>query len=66
MLDATRELAVRHDRMRWAREDLEDALLDLKLAVLDFNADRAMEHFGEALGLLAEIRVMLGELPEEN
>jgi hypothetical protein len=37
LLDATRDAAVTNDALRWAREDLEDVLLDLKLAVIELN-----------------------------
>jgi hypothetical protein len=34
VLAASRDRAVVNDELRWAREDLEDVLLDVKLAVL--------------------------------
>jgi hypothetical protein len=35
LVQATRSYAMANDLVRWTREDLEDALLDLKLAVID-------------------------------
>lgn len=37
VLDLTRDLAAANDALRWARDDLEEDLLDLKLAVIESN-----------------------------
>jgi hypothetical protein len=55
LIDATRELAVQHDRVRWTREDLEEALLDLKLGVLDGDAELVDEALTESAKLMSEM-----------
>ncbi len=62
LIDATRDLAVTHDLIRWAREDLEDLLLDLKLAVLDADMDEVQLQLQEVLKLYAELRDLVEDL----
>jgi hypothetical protein len=59
LLDQTRDHAVKNDSLRWAREDLEEALLDLKLGVLELDAGSVYEHAGECIELMAAIRGIL-------
>jgi hypothetical protein len=66
IIEATRDLAVTNDRVRWLREDLEDALLDMKQAILDLDETRADQHLFEAISLMAElVRRVTGE-PEAD
>lgn len=61
ILDLTRDLAVDDDHLRWAREDLEDVLLDLKLGVLDADESEVMRGLIEAAQLIAHIAILLDE-----
>lgn len=53
LLDATRSLAATNDLIRWAREDLEWDLLDLKRAVIEMNAF-------EIPSLITDVKAMFG------
>ena len=52
LLDVTRDGAVTRESLRWAREDLEDVLLDLKLAFLDQNPLDLEDLMSEATTLM--------------
>jgi hypothetical protein len=55
LLDATRDAAVTNDDLRWAREDLEDVLLDLKLAVIDQNSTSLNQLIKDANSVLTAV-----------
>ncbi len=56
LIDATRDRAVVDDTLRWAREDLEDALLDLKRSVLGLDAMGTLDSADEVAELMSVIR----------
>jgi hypothetical protein len=56
VIDVTRDLAVTNDALRWAREDLEDVLLDLKLAVIEINEAGLDELIRETRAAIAAVR----------
>jgi len=58
LLEASRERAVLHDELRWAREDLEEALLDLKPAVMDLDRTSCVLYAHEAIALIAHVRAI--------
>jgi len=64
IVEATRELAVQHDNLRWLREDLEEALLDLKLAWLDLDTTQLDDHLIEVMVFIADIRRFVQGLSE--
>ena len=64
LVDVTRDRAVSEDRIRWAREDLEDVLLDLKLAVLDLDPHEVGARLQEARVMIAEMKLILDETME--
>jgi hypothetical protein len=55
LIDATRDLAATNDLLRWAREDLEEELLDLKLAVIDGNEFEMPDQIRAVLAMFAEV-----------
>lgn len=61
IIDASRELAVANDLLRWAREDLEDILLDLKRAWIARDEELVGHHRREATTLLYEIAKLVSE-----
>lgn len=65
LIDATRDLSVTDDFLRWTREDLEDALLDLKLAVMEQSASAIASGLYETMTLIRVIRDHLSESEDE-
>ncbi|MFT3784568.1 MAG: hypothetical protein QM770_00190 [Tepidisphaeraceae bacterium] len=61
LIDETRDRAVLDDELRWAREDLEDALLDLKRGVTHFDAFLVLEEIDEVIELMAVIRSIIDD-----
>ena len=55
LLDATRDAAASNDEQRWAREDAEEDLLDLKLAVIDGSVDEVSERFDDVQRMIQVI-----------
>lgn len=62
IIDISRDSASEDDLIRWAREDLEEALLDLKLALIEERADEVASRFVEASNLINLIRKRLRSL----
>ena len=65
LLDATRDLSVTDDFLRWSREDLEDVLLDLKLAVMEENTASIATGLYETMTLIRVIRDHLTQSEDE-
>jgi hypothetical protein len=60
IVDASRDKAVTNDELRWAREDLEDVLLDLKLGVIELNEEAVDTLMKEArIAIAAVLRELL-------
>ncbi len=55
LVERTRDWAVYHDDLRWMREDLEEGLLDLKLAVIDLAPERVVLFVAEVTSLIVSI-----------
>lgn len=56
VIDATRDLAVSDDLIRWARGDLDETLLDLKPALMEDDGDEVEERYYRAVNLIRDIR----------
>jgi hypothetical protein len=61
LVDLVRDPAVLNDDLRWMREDLDEGLLDLKLAVIDLDPDRVARASAEVSSLIALIIAWLLE-----
>lgn len=66
VIDATRDLAAVDDLIRWAREDLDEALLDLKLALMEQDDDEIDQRAAESVDLIREIRERFQTLRGES
>ena len=55
ILDESRDFAASDDLLRWAREDLEDALLDTKQAWQDRSEELVVSGIVEAVVLIREV-----------
>lgn len=55
VLQTVRPFVAGNDELRWAVEDLDDALLDLKLAILDGNRNWAGEYARECRRLAEDL-----------
>ncbi len=66
LLAATRSLRHRRDELRWTCEDLEDALLDLKLAYIGSDTPLADDFAQECIEFMEQISSLVGQLPDEE
>ena len=66
LVDYTRAIAEWDDPMLWLREDLSEAALDLKLAVIDGDRVRAAIYLAECHELMTAIWLRLFELGDES
>lgn len=66
LVDFTRATAEWDDPLQWLREDLSEAALDLKLAVIDGDRDRTAVYLDECRELITAIWVRLYELGENE
>jgi hypothetical protein len=66
LVDATRDASVVDDLLRWMREDLSEAAWDMKLAVIDGDAERTSIYLSECLELMTGILLRLKELDDER
>lgn len=61
LIDHSRDAAVIDDQVRWLREDLEDALLDVKQGVLTSDARLVEDSLIEASSLIVQLRRAVDE-----
>ena len=63
LLAMVEPLRADNDELRWAAEDLEEVLLDLKQAVMDRDEERTREHHHETRDLMRIVAMLSENIP---
>lgn len=66
LIEITRDVALVNDAVRWDREDLIEAAMDLKLAVIDLDRRRTAIYSDECIVLMMTLRLRIRELHNES
>jgi hypothetical protein len=66
LVELIRDLTETDDQLLWLREDLVEAAMDLKLAVIDGDRDRTETNLAECRNLITAILTRLHELGGES